>query len=376
MNNEPVTPAAGAPLPCDPAFENIPEDEAQTSQELQDTLRQIMEITFKDNGHAYRSVHAKGHGLLRGTITVAPGLPSHLAQGAFAKPGRFNAYLRFSTNPGDILDDKVSTPRGLALKMVGVDGPRLPGSEGETTQDFVMQNAKAFTAATPKAFLKTLKMLAKTTDKAPGTKKALSAVLRGAEKVVEAFGGESGTLKSLGGHPQTHILGESFSTVVPMLYGPYYAKLAVVPVSATLTALTDQQVDLSDDPDGLRHAVEAFFATQGGVWELQVQLATDSEKMPVEDASVQWPEDLSPYVTVARLEVEPQAAWSEEKVRAMDDGMAFSPWHGLAAHRPLGGVMRVRKPAYDMSSGFRAEHNRCPIHEPRPENPGDPKPFV
>lgn len=152
--------------------------------------------------------------------------------------------MRFSTNPGDILDDKVSTPRGLAIKLVGVEGPRLPGSAEATTQDFVMQNAKAFTAKDPKAFLKTLKLLAKTTDKAPSMKRALSAVLRGIESVIESAGGESGTLRSLGGHPMTHILGETFYTVVPFLYGPYYAKLSVVPVSAELTALTDKTVDL------------------------------------------------------------------------------------------------------------------------------------
>lgn len=228
-----------------------------------------------------------------------------------------------------------------------------------------MQNAKAFTAATPKAFLKTLKLLAKTTDKAPGMKKAFSAVLRGVESAVESMGGESATLKSLGGHPQTHILGESFSSVVPMLYGPYYAKVAVVPVSASLTALTDLPLDFGDNPDGLREAVKTHFAQQGGTWELRVQLATDLEQMPIEDASVVWPEALSPFVTVARIEVEPQPAWNEESVQAIDDGMAFSPWHGLAAHRPLGGVMRVRKPTYEMSSGFRAQHNGCPIHEPR-----------
>ncbi|MBA6132373.1 MULTISPECIES: catalase family protein [Pseudomonas] len=365
MNNQPDTPVAIMPLRFQPSFEQIPDDEAETSRELAETLRQIMETTFKDNGHANRSVHSKGHGLLRGQVTILEGLPAEMAQGAFAKPGTLPAYLRFSTNPGDVLDDKVSTPRGLALKIVGVEGSRLPGSEGQVTQDFVTENAKAFTSATPKAFLKTLKMLAKTTDKAPGMKKALSAALRGVESLVESVGGESATLKSLGGHPQTHILGETFTTVVPILYGPYYAKLAIVPVSPSLTELTDLKVELKGDPDGLRHAVEAFFRQNGGIWELRVQLATDIEKMPIEDASVKWSEALSPYVTVARVEVEPQAAWDDEKVRDIDDGMAFSPWHGLAAHRPLGGIMRVRRPSYEMSAQFRATHNGCPIHEPR-----------
>lgn len=365
MSDLPVPGTAVVPLRFQPSFEQIPDDEAETSRELAETLHGILETTFKDGGHAIRSVHAKAHGLLRGRITVLDDLAPELAQGAFAKPVTMPVVLRFSTNPGDILDDKVSTPRGLAIKIVGVEGPRLPGAEGEVTQDFVMINAKAFTSATPKAFLKSLKLLAKTTDKAPGLKKALSALLRGVESTIESMGGESGTLKSLGGHPQTHILGESFYSVVPFLYGPYFAKLAVVPVSPALTALTDQHVDFGDNPDGLRAAVHEYFQAHGGMWEVRVQLATDLEKMPIEDASVVWPEALSPYVTVARIEVDPQPSFSAQNVRDIDEGMAFSPWHGLEAHRPLGGVMRVRKPSYEMSAGFRQTHNGCPLHEPR-----------
>ena len=44
--------------------------------------------------------------------------------------------------------------------------------------------------------------------------------------------------------------------------------------------------------------------------------------------------------------------------------MSFSPWHGLAAHRPLGSVTRARRMAYPVSAGFRVERNGCPIHEP------------
>jgi hypothetical protein len=352
-------------LPFDPTFEQIPDDEAQTTQALMEEMRGIIETTYKDYGHAVRSVHAKSHGLLEGEMEVLPGLPAELAQGAFAKAGVFPVVLRFSTNPGDILDDRVSTPRGLAVKVIGVEGPRLPGGESDVTQDFVMINSPAFSAATPKAFLTNLKMLAKTTDKMPTTKKALSAVLRGTEAVIEAVGGKSATLLGLGGHPETHILGETFYTAVPMLYGPYFAKLSVAPVSPSLTALTDAKVDLDDKPNGLREAVTEYFATDSGEWEVRVQIATDIEKMPVEDASKPWPEDESPYVTVARIRIAPQPAWTDERAASIDDGLAFSPWHGLAAHRPIGGVMRSRKPSYEMSSQFRGQHNGCPMHEPR-----------
>ena len=48
-----------------------------------------------------------------------------------------------------------------------------------------------------------------------------------------------------------------------------------------------------------------------------------------------------------------------------DDTLSFSVWHGLAAHRPLGSVNRLRKAAYEMSAAFRSSFNGCPIHEPR-----------
>lgn len=353
------------PLPFDPAFEHVPDDEPETIRELGEAIRVIIETTYRDTGHAMRGVHAKSHGLLQGEIQILDNLPAELAQGAFARPGAFPVIMRFSTNPGDILDDNVSTPRGLGIKIMGVEGARLPGAENQVTQDFVMQNAPAFTAPTPKAFLKSLKMLSKTTDKAPSVKRAMSAILRGTEAVIEAVGAESPTIKSLGGHPETNLLGETYSTVVPLLYGLYYCKVTVVPVSAELAALTDAKVDLSGRPDGLRESVNEFFATHDGEWEVRVQLATDIEKMPVEDASAIWPEDLSPPITVARIRVSPQPAWTEARSGVVDDTLAFSPWHGLAAHRPIGGVNRSRKPVYEMSAGFRGTQNGCPMHEPK-----------
>ncbi|SAL05909.1 hypothetical protein AWB81_07356 [Caballeronia arationis] len=182
--------------------------------------------------------------------------------------------------------------------------------------------------------------------------------------MIEKLGGESATLKGLGGHAETHILGESFYTAAPLLYGPYFAKLSVAPVSHELAALTDSAIDLDDKPNGLRDAVSDFFLTNGGEWEVRAQLATDTDKMPIEDASVRWPEDESPYVTVARILVAPQSTWNATRVAMIDEGMAFSPWHGVSTHRPLGGVMRSRKAAYEMSARFRRERNGCPIGEP------------
>ncbi len=351
------------PVPYTPALERPAADEAETIQGIIAQLRHISETVLEDSGHAERSVHAKSHGLLRGELRVLDDLPDMLKQGMFSRHGTYPVVMRLSTTPGDILDDSISVPRGLALKIIGIEGERLPGAAGQT-QDFVLANAPAFAAPDAKAFLKTLKLLAATTDKPQVLKKALSAILRGAETIVESVGGKSPTLISLGGHPETHILGETFYSQVPLRYGAYVAKLCVAPASAELKALTNAPLNVNGKPNGLRDAVVDFFRRSGATWDVKVQLNTDLAAMPVEDASVPWPEERSPYMTVAQITVSPQDGWSEAKHSEIDDRMAFSPWHGVDAHRPLGSIMRVRKTAYESSSHFRAERNGTTITEP------------
>lgn len=359
------------PLPYEARYEYEEEGEQETRAQLLQTLHGISATTYADSGHATRSVHAKSHGLLRARLQVLDGLAPELAQGLFAVPAGYDAVMRISTIPGDMLDDKVSVPRGMAVKVIGVPGVQLSsldaddGAPPAATQDFVLVNGPAFLAPSAKKFLGSLKLLAGTTDKAPRLKQALSTVLQGAEKALEAVGGESGTLKSLGGHPETHVLGETYYSQAPILYGAYMAKVALVPVSPELAALRGAHVDLDGKPNGLRDAVVAFFSRHAATWEVRIQLCRDIATMPLEDSSVAWPEEDSPYLPVARLTALPQAGWSEALSRAVDDGMAFSPWHGVLEHRPLGSIMRVRKAAYAMSARFRFERTGNIAREPR-----------
>jgi catalase len=178
-----------SPVRFSPSVERPEADEAETIAGLIAAMRYINEKTFADGGHAIRSVHAKTHGILQGFMEVDAGLPCDLAQGLFAKAGRYPVVMRLSTIPGDILDDSVSTPRGLAIKIIGVAGERLEGSEGDITQDFVMINGPAFGAPNPKKFLSVTRLLAKTTDEVQGLKKILSAAMRQVQRVIVAVTG-------------------------------------------------------------------------------------------------------------------------------------------------------------------------------------------
>ena len=358
------------PVRYSPSVESLAADEAKSTQGLIAVNRYINEKTFADGGHAIRSVHAKAHGILQGELEVDADLPDTLAQGLFATPGRYPVVMRFSTIPGDILDDSVSVPRGLAVKIIGVKGERLEGSEGDVTQDFLLINGPAFGAPNPKKFLQVLRVLAITTDRFEWFKKLLSALMRPLQRLIVAVTGRpNGTVANLGGQPETDILGETFYSQAPLRFGDYIAKISVGPISPGLTALVGAPVDVSSDPNGLRAAIVRFFRENDGVWEVRAQLCTDLEKMPIENAAVVWSEKLSPYRRVALITVKPQVAWSETRASAVDDGMSFSPWHGVAAHRPLGGIMRARKAAYEMARMFRAERNSRVIQEPHEKMP-------
>ena len=64
--------------------EQVAPDEGETFESLNRTFDEILESTAQDYGHAVRAVHAKAHGVVRGELWVAEGLPPELAQGLFA----------------------------------------------------------------------------------------------------------------------------------------------------------------------------------------------------------------------------------------------------------------------------------------------------
>ncbi|MEJ0099130.1 MAG: catalase family protein [Pseudomonadota bacterium] len=352
------------PVPFSPDAERVSDDEQQTIAELNESLDFILEKTHEDYGHAVRAVHAKAHGVLKGSFEVSRGLPPEFAQGLFAEAGSHAAIVRLSTNAGDILDDSVSLPRGLALKVLGVHGERLPGAPGDT-QDFVMVNGPVFPARDSRKFAGSLKLLAKTTDKAEGSKIVLSKVLQAVNTTLGAVGIEGKVFGGLGGAPQVHPLGETYFSVTPFRYGDFIAKFRLRPLNAVLTALTGAHIDTKDRPNAIRETVREDMAYIDGQWAFEVQLCRDLEKQPVEDPTVQWKEEDAPFVQVATLRLPHQDSWDEKRVRWVNDETRFSVWTGLAAHQPLGNINRARRETYQHSADFRAAANRCPVYEPR-----------
>jgi len=117
-------------------------------------------------------------------------------------------------------------------------------------------------------------------------------------------------------------------------------------------------------PDNyLREAMRSTLARQDVEFDICVQVQTDPFLMPIEDASVRWPERLSPRVPVAVVRIPRQTFDSEEQI-AFARVLSYNPWHCVAEHRPLGNLSRARKRLYWEMSQLRQRMNNVAHYEP------------
>ncbi len=353
-------------------LENPRADEQELIDKITAALRKNNELQFKKNDrHAIRDAHAKSHGILRGELNVHPDLPEHLRQGMFAEPGKtYPVIARLSTTAGAIRSDQVRGVRGLAIKVLGVPGPRVLSDDNDTTQDFVFVNHKVFPTGDAKEYLTKgvplAWVLARTPDRGL---LVVNAVLRGANRLLKRFGAELPDSIGLFAGENTYTLGETFYSAAPLRFGDYVAKISVAPSSASVTALTGKTVSADAGPDAHTKAVVDFFRNNSAEYVVSAQLLTDAATMKIEDAiedaKVEWSEDDSPYQPVAKITYPVQDAYSDERRCFGDDVLEFNSWRAIADHRPLGSINRLKKEVYLASSEFRHEKNGKARREPQ-----------
>ena len=334
--------------------ETVAPDEDEVFAKILDAMSKGARAVQQKEGHAYRASHAKAHAIAYGELTIGETLAPEMAQGLFAQPGRYAAVVRLAHVPGELLDDrKVSPPRGLSLKVLDVKGPTITGS----TQDWVLDTGEAFIASGVKTFLQQITMTEAAAAKSEGLHAAVSAVSRVQNAALNAVGLNSANLDFYG-HPKLDPLTETYYSQAPIRYGDYIAKLRVRPLAGA-----DAKLDDIPDQNGLRTLVTSALRQRGLEFAVEVQLCTDLERMPVEDAHATWSQEESPYREVARLSLPAQDTWSAERA-AEDDRLSFCPAHSLQAHRPLGSIMRARMAIYDIMAKSRAEANGLSLQDP------------
>lgn len=313
--------------------ERIAADEAERHAGYARDFEQIQALKSAKFGKG-RALHRKQQLGLQGTLEVLSGLPEHARHGLFAAPGSYEAWVRLSNGGTDVQADRKPDVRGFAIKVRGVSGPGALGSGPAGSQDFLLINHPAFAFAGADEFVGLVKSL----TKGPG---ALLGYLISRYGFLGALGMMKRFAKTFNA-PFTGFATQPFYSAAPIACGPYAARVRLLAASdevkpgAAADWAGDFRAHLERGP--LR-------------FELQLQFFVDEARTPIEDASVDWPEDVAPYVTVGVLTLPPQDAQTAagQALAAKIESAAFDPWSALMAHRPLGEVMRARKVVYFQS---------------------------
>ena len=160
-----------------------------------------------------------------------------------------------------------------------------------------------------------------------------------------------------------NLLLSTYWTMGAVRHGEYVAKVRVAPAKEAAEKVTRRHLDPTSAAEVFRPALVAELQERPYEFDLQVQLCVDLEKMPVEDVTVEWPQALSPFVTVAKMRL-PQQDISGDDIQKQMDATSITPWRVTEEHRPLGNIMRARKEVYRQSSLLRHGLNNQVRREP------------
>jgi hypothetical protein len=321
-------------------------------------------------GRAVRTAHGKTYGLLKATVTVGDNLGFH-AHGIFARPTVYDAVVRYSNGLGHQRPDhQLGAACGMGIKLFGVPGRSLLADEPDTgTFDLNLINNDVFFANTAYDYMVIEELFAELPEGLanPARRKTWMAEFLTRRGTLTDPDGwlwdELFAMLSFTTVPRRNLLSYTYNSMGAFRYGDHIAKIRTVPTAESLAALTHQIVDVRADNEAFRRTLVAEAAERDHSFELQVQLNTDLARMPVDNTSVKWPEELSPWVTVARVDLPGQDIGGEDNVAAAD-ATSITPWRSREEHRPIGEIQRVRQEVYRRSSIERHRINGQQRREP------------
>lgn len=295
---------------------------------------------------AERAGNTKTYGVVRGEFQVLTDIPMPLRKGVFAEPKRYPVWIRFSgpgpLSPPDVADAGILS---IAIKLMGVNGKKFLDDEKET-QDFLGISASTFTTPNATENLKLQRQIYARTPVFyflnPFDSHLLDMVMQG-----------------LYARMNTSPLEVQYWSCVPYLCGEGLAvKYSIRPTSTNKTKIPSRP-----PADWLKQSMARTLGDREVDLDFLIQTQTDYQRMPIEDASIEWPEKISPFVPVARITILRQRFDSPDQMRFADK-LSYNPWHAVPDHRPLGNQNRARKLIYTHLSQLRQSMNRQPHIEP------------
>jgi hypothetical protein len=365
-------------------IEKIPPEEQAQIDHVADLTRQQLERRYSAAPRFLRGVHPKDHGCVEAKFTISPNLPPQVTTGLFKDLGReYRAAIRFSNAAPLVMPDSLEPgpdgkptvahgSRGMAIKVYGAHGARLVPGDGERSQDFLMINQPVFAFANVEDYEALSQIILEDKEnprrwfaRMANPDPAVSGRAKRTMQIVQQVKALTSP-PSFQPPPMSPLDNRYFSAAPFMLGDGYVMKFAATPVNPK----TGDVAASVNDPDYLRKALRQRFAEAGGkdiCFDFQIQYRRADSfagkvETEIEDVSTLWDEAQYPFLTVARIVIPQQDVASAER-QEFCERLAFTPWHGLVEHRPVGGINRLRRKVYEESSNRRG----CPVSPDLPD---------
>ena len=274
----------------------------------------------------------RASGCVHASFVVPEGLAPEQRVGLFANPATYAAWIRFANASSKT--DRDADVRGMSIKVLNVPGRNLTAAA--TSQDFILNSYPVMAVPNTAEFLQMLRAM-----DAGGLEMARYFLRHPHAGVIGAQSRQ---------HPSSHLDIPYWSTT-PYLYGPGRAVKYIVRSTSATKSKRPSRLTATY----LRDALKKRLSMAEASFEFCLQFQTDAAKMPIEDASVEWKEDDSPSVPVARIVIAPQDIDVAETVSRCE-AVVFNPWFSLVDHRPLGNMNRARRRIYEAMAAFRQAH--------------------
>lgn len=291
---------------------------------------------------AQRAVFRKQHGIAYGNFVINKDIEKKYQLGIFAGDS-YECAVRFSSDTSPDSPDLHST-LGLGLKLFGVKGPKLIG-EGDNA-DFIFQNIDRFFARNAKQMCSftTAGVIDHDYDSYIAKHPELAKIL--AEMTKE----------------EASCLSARYWAILPFKLGEsQIVKYRLIPEDTFKGAPVINNNYLALD-------LQQRLRTQAATFRFEIQLRTDPENMPLDNAQAVWSEKESPYICIAKLHL-PQQDVCAIGQADFGSNLAFNIWRTLPEHEPLGSIAQVRKTVYAASAQARHQANGQQQQEPKERNP-------
>lgn len=256
-----------------------------------------------------RDVHIKSHGCVRASFIV-PELPGEYRRGVFSTPGTFSAWVRFSNGDFVLHPDSVRDARGMAVKVLGVEGKKLLPLEAEaTTQDFVMMNSPNYFIRNLDDYVELTRYLA--------VEDNFGYFLNGWSW--NPFSWRWRELRLVAGTkkraPESPLLEQYFSASAYKLGPDRNIKFSARPAQCADSPATKNSRWATDRShySFLRERMAEQLAAGPACFDFMIQMQRAGRPMPVEDATIAWSESDSPFQAVATIHIPAQEFDTDRK---------------------------------------------------------------